>query len=204
MPRVRPPVIGLVGGIGSGKSAVAAAWRDAGCCVCESDQLARQALEDPNIRATLIGWWGRGILGADDRIDRAAIAKIVFGDATERKRLEGLTHPWIERTRRAAFAAAPASTPAFVIDAPLLLEVGLDRECDAVVFIDAPRSERLRRVRESRGWSEEELDRREAAQWSLERKRAASTHSIVNGGDLNALRLSARTLLTTILKGSRR
>ena len=161
---VRPPTIGLVGGIGSGKSAVAAAWREAGCCVCDSDQLGRQALEDPVVRETLVGWWGAGIIGADGHVDRGAIAAIVFGDPAERRRLESLTHPWIERTRRAAFAAAPASTPAFVIDAPLLLEVGLDRECDAIVFVDAPRVERLRRVRERRGWDEGELERRENAQ----------------------------------------
>lgn len=196
---VRPPTIGLVGGIGSGKSAVAAAWREAGCCVCDSDLLGRQALEDPVVRETLIGWWGAGIIGADGHVDRGAIAAIVFGDPAERRRLESLTHPWIERTRRAAFAAAPASTPAFVIDAPLLLEVGLDRECDAIVFVDAPRVERLRRVRERRGWDEGELERRENAQWSLDRKRAKASHVIVNDGDLAALRSRSIAVLTAIL-----
>ncbi|MBL9121738.1 MAG: dephospho-CoA kinase [Phycisphaerae bacterium] len=198
MPQAHAPTIGLVGGIGSGKSAVAATWRDAGCCVCESDQLARAALEEPSIKPTLIAWWGREILGADGRIDRGAIARIVFTDPQQRRRLESLTHPWIERTRRAAFAAAPASTPAFVIDAPLLLEVGLDRECDAVVFVDAPRAERLRRVREYRGWTDEELTRRESAQWPMDRKRAAATHVLVNDGDLELLTRRARSLLDEI------
>lgn len=198
-PRRHAPVIGLVGGIGSGKSAVGDAWRRAGCMVCESDRLAREALEDPTIRSTLIGWWGEGIVGSDGRLDRAAIARIVFAAPAERKRLEGLTHPWIERSRRAAFAAAAPSTPAFVIDAPLLLEVGLERECDAVVFVDAPRSERLKRVRERRGWTDEELERREAAQMPLDQKRAKSTHVISNDGDLATLERRAAETLAAII-----
>lgn len=195
---MRPPVIGLVGGIGSGKSAVARAWRELGCCVCESDQLARAALEDPAIKATLVGHWGPRILAAGGTVDRAAVAQIVFADPAERRFLESTTHPWIERTRRASFAAAPADTPAFVIDAPLLLEVGLDRECDAVVFVDAPREERLRRVREHRGWTDEELTRREAAQWPLDRKRAAATHVIANDADLATLLRRATETLAAI------
>lgn len=199
MVRATAPTIGLVGGIGSGKTAVAEAWRAAGCCVCESDQLARAALRDPAVRGQLVAWWGPGILAADGEIDRPAVARIVFADESQRRRLEGLTHPWIERSRRASFAAAPPETPAFVIDAPLLLEVGLDRECDAVVFVDAPQALREERVRQRRGWPADELARREAAQWPLERKRSLATHVVVNDADAETLRRRAGDVLRAIV-----
>jgi dephospho-CoA kinase len=198
------PTIGLVGGIGSGKSAVASILRELGCVVCHSDDLARAAFDDPAIRSTLLAWWGDRVLGPDGSIDRAGIAKIVFADESERRRLESLVHPWIERTRRAAFAAAPPQTRGFVIDAPLLLEVGLDRECDAVVFVDAPHAERARRVERHRRWNVDELDRREAVQWSLDRKRAAADHVIRNAGDLSALRAATLRVFDAILAGPSR
>jgi dephospho-CoA kinase len=159
-----------------------------GCLVCHSDDLARGALADPAIRDELVRWWGAGIVDPSGAIDRRAVALRVFADPAERKRLESLVHPWIEAARRRMFAAAPAGTRALVIDAPLLLEVGLDRECDAVIFVESPRADRLRRLAETRGWDSAELDRREAAQWPLDRKRAAAHHVVINAGDLPALR----------------
>jgi dephospho-CoA kinase len=192
------PVIGLVGGIGAGKSAVASIWAELGCAVSHSDDLARSAFEEQSIRDVLLAWWGPRILDALGRIDRRAIGAIVFADEAERRRLEGLVHPWIERAREASFAAAPPSTRAFVIDAPLLFEAGLDRICDAVVFIDAPSAARLERLGRTRGWSADELARREAAQWPLDRKRASAHHVLRNAGDMAALRDEARRLLETI------
>lgn len=192
------PIIGLVGGIGSGKSTVAQVWRELGCCVSDSDRLARESFDDPSIRATLRSWWGDAAFGSDGSPDRAAIAKIVFADARARARLEGIVHPWIEARRKANFAAAPEGTVAFVIDAPLLLEAGLDRECDAVVLVDAPRAAREARVRSRSGWSAEELTRREAAQWPIERKLTKSTDVIVNDSDLATLHAKAREVLGSV------
>lgn len=191
------PVLGLVGGIGSGKSLVGSILAELGCLVCHSDELARAALGDPAIRDELVRWWGPAVRSATGEIDRATVARIVFADPSERRRLESLVHPWIEAARRRSFAAAPPGTRALVIDAPLLLEVGLDRECDAVLFVESPRADRLRRLREHRGWDESELDRREAAQWPLDRKRAAAHHVIVNAGDLPALRSEVQKALET-------
>jgi len=196
----RPPVIGLVGGIGAGKSTVARALADLGCVVCDSDALARASLADQEIRQRLRARWGERVLAADGSIDRRAVAAIVFSDPAERAFLEGLTHPWIEAQRSALFAHAPPSAKALVIDAPLLLEAGLARQCDAILFVEAPRSERLERVTTDRAWSVEELDRREAAQWPEERKRASSTHVIVNGGDLSQLRLKVERFLESLLR----
>ncbi len=195
---MRAPVFGLVGGIGSGKSVVADCWAELGCEVSHSDELVRLALEDPVVKARLIGWWGPRIVSSEGTIDRKAVAAIVFQDPAERRRLESITHPWIEERRRAAFAGA-SNAPAYVIDAPLLLEVGLDKECDAVVFVDASRSLREARVASSRGWGPEELARREAAQLPLDQKRARADYVLRNEGDLASLRSEARSLLERML-----
>ncbi|MHC4142010.1 MAG: dephospho-CoA kinase [Planctomycetota bacterium] len=186
-PTVGKPVIGLAGGIGSGKSAVAAILAELGCVVCNSDDLGRQALCDPAIRAELVGWWGRDILDEAGEVNRAAIAAIVFNRPEELRRLESLVHPWIETRRKALFTMAPADVCALVIDAPLLFEAGLDAECDAVIYVDADRGTRLARLAEGRSWDELELDKREDSQLPLDEKRARSDYVVSNNGDLRAL-----------------
>ncbi|MDZ4830451.1 MAG: dephospho-CoA kinase [Phycisphaerae bacterium] len=188
------PVIGIVGGIGSGKSVVASMFREEGCVVSDSDLLAHAALGDPAVRDTLVSWWGPSVLSAAGTIDRGAVGRIVFANTDERRRLEGVIHPWIGRERERAFAAALPSTRACVIDAPLLFEAGLRDACNLVVFVDATRAVRLNRVK-SRGWNEAELARRESAQWNLDRKRAVSDIIIRNEGDLVTLREQVRAVL---------
>lgn len=177
------PIIGLAGGIGAGKSTVAAAFERQGCYIVDSDARAKAALDRPEVRDELVRWWGPGILGDAGRVDRSRIAEIVFGSPAERARLEGLVHPIVRQDRAELIAEASKFWPkAVVVDAPLLFEAGVDKECDAVVFVDATREERLRRVREARGWDEAELARREASQWPLERKRLASGFVVQNAG----------------------
>lgn len=197
----QPPVIGLVGGIGSGKSTVALMLREMGCVVADADGFAREALRDPQIKARIIAWWGDEVLDPGSReVDRHKLASIVFGDPDHRRRLEGLTHPWIEQRRRELFAAAPPTTKALVIDAPLLLEAGLERECDAIIFIDAPAGVRARRTAARRGWSESQLLARENAQMPLDAKRRAADHVIVNDGDRAHLRAAVARTLEQIVK----
>lgn len=195
----RPWVIGLVGGVGAGKSAVAAAFRSLGCVVSDSDAHARQALARPDVQATLESWWGRDVVLAAGGVDRARIAALIFADPAQRARLEGLVHPIIHRARRDdLLRAGAAGAPALIVDAPLLLEAGVAAECDAVVFVDAPRADRLARVVASRGWDEAEFDRREAAQWPLERKRGASQFVIGNEGRRADLAEQARGVLEAL------
>lgn len=198
-----PPVIGLAGGIGSGKSTVADILERLGCVVSRSDREGRAALRDPEIRDTLVVWWGPSMLDGDGAIDRQRVAEIVFSDRAERDRLEKLTHPWIEARRRDLFAAASPDAPAFVIDAPLLFEAGVNEECDAVIFVEAGRDERIRRVRTDRGWTEREARRREDSQLPLDVKRSGADYVIRNDGDLSALETQVRTVLETIIETRR-
>lgn len=198
------PVIGVVGGIGSGKSAVARAFGDLGCVVCHSDDLARAVLAEPAVVAAIRAALGDAVLAPDGSIDRARLAQAIFADPAARRAVEAAMHPRIEARRRAAFAAAPDTAPGFVIDAPLLLEVGLDRECDAVVFVEVPRAERLARVA-ARGWDAAELDRRESAQLPLAEKAARATDRIANDGPLETLAAPVAELLARIAaRGPRR
>lgn len=195
------PVIGIAGGIGSGKSEVARTLAEAGCVVTHSDDDVREVLKRQDVRQALVGWWGASVVGADGELDRSAIAKIVFADEDSRRRLEALVHPRVEAQRKKTWEEASRNGPvtAFVIDAPLLFEAGLDRKCDAVIFVDCAESTRLARVKTGRGWDAEELRRREKKQWSLETKRERSDYVIVNNEDVAALRRRVRLTLDEIL-----
>lgn len=203
----QPKVIGLTGGIGCGKSEVGRILADLGCVVTCSDEDVREVLaNDDSIRETLVKWWGNSILDVEGGINRRAVAQIVFSSAMERNRLEALIHPLIEVRRRKNWADAlqvatqrGTKISAFVIDAPLLLEVGLDAECDAIVFVDASLETRSQRVRIGRGWDAEELKIREKAQSGLETKRSRSDYVIRNDGSLDDLRKNAKRVLDMIL-----
>ena len=197
------PVIGIVGGIGSGKSEVARAFAALGCEVCTSDDLARRVLAEPEVVAqisTIVSTSpeSTSIISADGSIDRARLARAIFASSEVRHQVERVMHPRIEALRRAQFAAAPASTIGFIIDAPLLLEVGLERECDAVVFVDAPQATRLARVSRARGWSAEELARRESAQLSLDEKRRRATDIVLNNASTEELSANVARILAVI------
>jgi dephospho-CoA kinase len=197
----RIPVIGLAGGIGAGKSEVARLLADLGCLVIDSDQQAREALDRPEIRDQLVQWWGREILRTDGLVDRSQVARIVFGHEDQRRRLEQLVHPLV-RAKRADLIkqAVAAGARAAVIDAPLLFEAGVDAECDAVLFVHAPRELRLRRVEQNRGWAASELDRRQRAQLPIEEKLARSTHIIQNVGARDELKPQVLQAFETITK----
>lgn len=192
-----PPVIGLAGGIGSGKSTVARILADLGCLVIDSDERARAALDRPEVRDQLVAWWGPDIL-TDGRVNRGKVAQIVFSDPDQRQRLESLVHPIVRQDRAAMIAEAGPGHRAVVIDAPLLFEAGLDRECDAIIFVDTPREQRLARTQANRGWDEAELARREAAQMPPEEKRRRADHVIPNAGSLEDLAAATGAVLERI------
>lgn len=193
----RPIVLGLVGGIGAGKSAVAKELESRGAVILDSDSRAKAVLETPDAREALASWWGPEVL-RDGKVDRKRVADIVFSDPAQRRRLEAFVHPKLREGRRLEIEAAAARGVRWiVIDAPLLLEAGVDQECDAVVFVDATRPQRLARVK-SRGWDEAELDRREAAQMPLTEKQSRSSYVVKNDGNLADLRENVSNLLRHI------
>lgn len=192
-------ILGLAGGVGSGKSAVAAILGEVGFVVSDSDAGARAVLGRADVIEELVRALGDGVLDGEGRPDRRAIADAVFGDQAKRRTLEGIIHPRLHEERARLIEAARAEHAAgVVIDAPLLFEAGVDEECDAVIFVDTPREVRLKRVVEGRGWSEAELARREAAQMPLDQKRERSDAVVVNDGDPDALRARVLSALGAI------
>lgn len=192
----RPLIIGLAGGIGSGKSAVARFLQELGAAISDSDNAAKAMLSRDDVKAQLIDWWGDRILAPDGSIDRTALAAIIFDHPTQRRRLEALVHPLLKEGREQAKQNAwSRGQRTVVIDAPLLFEAGIQNECDEVWFVDAPRPQRLQRVKSTRDWNEAELTRRESAQLDLAEKRRRSTRIIPNDGDHADLRHHVRKAL---------
>ena len=186
-PPATPIVLGLVGGIGAGKSAVAAILGQLGCLVVDADRDARAAIDRPDIQGQLVRWWGPSILNADGKVNRKAVAAIVFDDPTQRTRLESVLHPVIKAFRGEVIDRARSQgMRGVVIDAPLLFEAESDKECDAVIFVDTPLERRIEHV-QGRGWTAAELERRERAQMPLAEKRSRCQATVVNDGSLESL-----------------
>ncbi len=195
------PVIGLTGGIGAGKSRVAAEFARQGCLVVDSDRLNHEVLRDPEVKRQLVQWWGPEVLGASGEPERGRIAQKVFGDAGAKARLERLVYPLIAAKRGAMIAAVEGASAvkAIVIDSPLLLESNLDRECDSVVFVQASDQQRLERLQRERGWTVEELNRRERWQAPPAEKRARADFVIENDGPPDGLAPQVADILQKIL-----
>jgi len=197
------PIIGLTGGIGSGKSTVAEILHDLGAAVIGADRLNHEELNSPGVLAELRRWWGEQVVGPNGLADRAAIRRIVTADPDQRERLERLVHPRIDRRRRELTSSYQADTGvrAIVYDTPLLHEVGQAKLCDCLVFVEADRAVRLERVRR-RGWSDEDLERFEKSQLPLDTKSDRADYRVVNNSDMTDLRRQVRDVFSRILAGS--
>ena len=167
-------VIGIVGGIASGKSAVADLCKRLGAAVIHADQIGHEVLAEPETIRQLRRRWGERVFGLDGRVNRAAVASIVFEPThggSELRFLESVTHPRIEqRIREKIQELSQLGNSVIVLDAPILLEAGWERHCDRIIFVDVNREERLRRAMQ-RGWTEAQFEAREARQLSVEEKR---------------------------------
>lgn len=195
----RSRVVGLLGGVGSGKSAVAALFRKRGARVVDADRIAHRVLQVPAVRRKLISWWGPGIVRRG-RVDRGEIARRAFASPAETSRLNALVHPRIRREVRREIAAARRKGGLVILEAALLLETGTDAACDVLVYVDAPAAARRSRVEKARGWSGAEWRRRERAQWPLARKRAKARYVVDNGGPTAATKQQVESILQEIAR----
>ena len=181
-----PPVIGLLGGIGSGKSFVALLMKARGAVVLDADRVGHEVLRVPAVKQAARERWGDEIFAADGEINRRALGRIVFAPtpqgAEDLAYLEQLTHSRIgmRMQQQIETLASGSPPPAIVLDAPVLLKAGWNAFCNKIVFVDAPDSVRLARVL-ARGWTEEEFRRREAAQEPLAFKRKIADEVIDSG-----------------------
>ncbi|HET6442883.1 MAG TPA: dephospho-CoA kinase [Phycisphaerae bacterium] len=176
-----PPVLGLVGGIASGKSFVASLFAQLGCAVVDADRLTGDLLRDPATRQALGKRFGEEIFTASGEVDRRRLADAAFADGEALEALNSIMHPELcERAGRALDAARRRDVPAVILDAPLIFEKGLDTLSDFVVYIEASEEVRRTRAQESRGWPSAEIARREAGQVSLKAKRERADYIVDN------------------------
>jgi dephospho-CoA kinase len=175
-------MIGLTGGIGAGKSAVARRLAELGAIVVDADVLAREVVR-PGTEglAEIVAAFGPGVLAADGSLDRPALGAVVFGDPEARARLEAVIHPRV-RARTAEIAEAAPPDAVVVNDVPLLVETGLSRGYHMVIVVEAPEAERVRRLARDRGMSEADARARIAAQATDEQRRAIADVVLTNDG----------------------
>ena len=184
------PVIGLAGGIASGKSLVADILAELGAGVIDADKLNHEVLHSDEVRRQIQKWWGQDTYDEAGLLDRRKLAEIVFNDPAKRKKLEGLTHPRVNelRDQRMNELKADERIHAIVLDIPLLFEVGQNALCDQVIFVEVDENARIQRAAKQRGWDAVELRRRENLQTPLDIKRERSDHIVENKSDIDTLR----------------
>lgn len=190
-------VVGLIGGMGSGKSLVASLLEAKGAHVLDADSIGHTLLNQTPARDEVVSRFGPDILKRDrsglpldpPEIDRAILGKIVFSDPPSLKALEAILHPRMRQTIEKAIArdARKQEPSVLVLDAAVLLEARWHTLCDLVVFVEAPVETRQARLLASRGWSPEMLAARESSQFPLNDKKKRADFVIENSGDQAAL-----------------
>lgn len=193
-------LIGLTGGIGSGKSTVAAMLRDQGIRVVDADQIAREVVEtgQPAL-AELVEVFGQDILNDDGTLNRQELANRAFATEEATNALNTITHPRIEQETQRQFDLAAAEKENFLVyDMPLLVERGLHEEMDMVIVVHTDIEERVRRLVEYRGLDEDDVRRRMSHQVDDVTRLASADVLIDNNGSVDHLRKQVDDFLATL------
>jgi dephospho-CoA kinase len=190
MSAVRIPVIGIIGGIGSGKTAIANAVSEfVSVCRLDGDVIGHEVLRQVSVREALRSHFDNSIFDNSGEVVRSEVAALVFGTEPEkqaaRRQLELIVHPEIRKFIEIQLKEIQYQQicDVIIIDAALLLEAGWSSVCDAIVYLDVPEQLRLQRVKQ-RGWTEAQFREREASQLPLHEKEQHADITIDNGGDL--------------------
>jgi len=175
-------VIGIVGGIGSGKSTVARMFGRLGAIVVDADEICHRLLFDRGVKAKVRKAFGGAVFNAGGEVDRRALGRAAFENAGKLKRLTGILHPPVHREIRAVVRGARkgGKVPAVALDVALLLESKMDKMCDALVFVDASPKIRAARVRKDRNWSPGEIAKRAKFQKAINKKIKMADYVINN------------------------
>jgi dephospho-CoA kinase len=197
-------LVGLTGGIASGKSTVAERMCELGAELIDADAVAREVVEPGRpAHQKIVDHFGAGILDAEGFIDRPALGRIVFADPAKRTLLNELTHPPIFEVIAERLELLQAFDGIVVLDVPLLVESGAARSYDAVVVVAASPEVQLERLTRLRGMDEADARARMAAQASLEERLAAATHTVWNEDSLEALREATDALMAELAEAAR-
>ena len=194
-------IIGLTGGIGSGKSSVTEMFKDEGAYVIDFDYLARVVVEpDKPAWKKIIDYFGPEILSPDRTLNRSILAEIVFSDTKSRKALEGFTHPRIfeERDTLIKDIKKKDSNAVVIIDIPLLFELSLKKKFDKVILVYVSRDVQIKRAIKRGVLTKEKVEKRLKAQIPIEEKNLLSDYIINNEGSLKDTRDQVRKVVNEL------
>lgn len=195
--------VGLTGGIGSGKTAVASRLAALGAVIVDFDVLARAALAPGSPgRADVIATFGPAVLGPDGDLDRAALARVIFADARARETLNGIVHPRVAAAAAELTAAAPADA-IVVHEVPLLVEAGWADRYDVVVVVTAAEGVAVERLVRHRGMRREDARERANAQVTDKERLKVADYVVRNSGDEDLLNIEVQRLWAALVRKSK-
>jgi len=194
------PLIGVIGGIASGKSTVAAEFAKLGCAVIDADAIAHELLREDAVRDEVARLFGPGVLNARGNLDRGKLAGIVFADAAKLDALNKVIHPRVLQRTEELIAQynQDSHVKAIVLDMPLLVEVGWADRCDRVVFVECDRERRIERARRKGLLEGGEIEIRENSQISLDKKAKLADSIVNNNSDVSALARQIKEIFSDI------
>lgn len=187
-------VVGLTGGVGSGKSTVADLFVEQGAGLVDTDAIAHElTVAEGLAMPALIAEFGPAIRAADGALDRAAMRQLAFADPSVRRRLEGILHPLIRQI--SGERCRDAGSPYVILAVPLLVESGNYRErCDRIVVVDCPESLQMERVMARNGLSAEQVGAIIAAQATRQQRLAVADDVVLNDGERTKIRQQVKVL----------
>lgn len=202
----KKPIIGVLGGIASGKSTVAAEFGKLGCAVINADEIVHELLNEPEIQLEIIAVFGQAILEADGKTSRSKLAEASFSDERKLTCLNRVLHPPVlARTERLInrYERNP-KVRAVVLDMPLLVEVGWEKRCDRLIFVKCEEEKRLERLKNparSRFFNKNQLKIREKFQIPLDKKESIADYIVDNNSDFSALVRQITGIFNNIMDG---
>jgi dephospho-CoA kinase len=196
----KKPIIGILGGIASGKSTVAAEFAKLGCKVIDADKIAHEVIEQKNIKKKIVDIFGGDVLNSASEVDRKKLAGVVFFNTEKLSLLNNIVHPLviaqveqlIEQYNRRN------QVRAIVLDMPLLAEIGWTERCDRLIFVDCSEKIRLKRAKKM-GFNKNQIKIRENFQISLDNKKKLADNTIENNSGFSALVRQVADIFSEIL-----
>lgn len=189
-------VIGVTGGVGTGKSTVAKMFQQLGATVLDADVIAHQVMEPKRLAwRQVVKTFGDDVLNEDQTVNRKRLASIVFGNEAHRRQLEAIIHPHVLRLikRQVHRLRRARRLRAVVLDVPLLFEAGAEGLAQTVVVISARPDIQQQRLQQA-GWSGKDIEARRAAQWDLSAKAALADYVVENSDGLDATRTQVKRI----------
>ncbi|MBN2591740.1 MAG: dephospho-CoA kinase [Sedimentisphaerales bacterium] len=182
------PIIGIMGGIGSGKSTVAAEFAKLGCKIIDADKIAHDLLEENDIREQVIALFSNDIIDSQGKIDRKKTAEIVFNNSELLFKLNNIIHPGVLQKTEELIEQYNKDNlcKAIILDMPLLVEVGWDKRCDKLIFVDCDEKTRENR-KKNKFFEKNHIKNRENFQISLDKKKDIADNTVNNNSDFSTL-----------------